>query len=85
MRTPNVWPYFMPTSVGALMDPTFLRDAVNDAAMRPLVDHAAQPAVKVGWGERLAALSSWTAAHCKLKPATATECAPASKRFNVPR
>ena len=31
MRTPHVWPYYSPSSVGALMDPGFLREAVNDA------------------------------------------------------
>ena len=34
MRTPHVWPYYSPSSVGALMDPGFLREAVNDAGGR---------------------------------------------------
>ena len=34
MRTPHVWPYYSPSSVGALMDPGFLREAVNDAGVQ---------------------------------------------------
>jgi hypothetical protein len=62
MRTPRVWPYFTPSSVGALMDPVFLRRAVDAAGPRPWAERSMQPAVPSRWAIALARIVSAVAA-----------------------
>ncbi len=56
MHSPNSHPHYAPSSVGALMDPGFLRRAVDDAESQGRAQQAQVPAPKAAWRS---AMASW--------------------------
>jgi hypothetical protein len=49
MYTPRPNPYYSPSSVGALMDPTFLRRAVREAEGRGHANEPLSPSLAKRW------------------------------------
>ena len=56
MYTPRANPYYTPSSVGALMDPTFLRRAVREAEGRGHADEPLSPSVAKRLGSMIDAV-----------------------------
>ena len=54
MHSPHSHPHYAPSSVGALMDPGFLRRAVDDAESQGHAQQAWIPAPKFAWRSAIA-------------------------------
>jgi hypothetical protein len=67
MHTPHAWLSVTHSSVGGLMDPAFLRQAIGDADEPPWTEILAQPPTRSSWGTAIgfiaAELSAWMSAH----------------------
>ncbi|CAN5299125.1 hypothetical protein BH11PSE9_BH11PSE9_15310 [soil metagenome] len=56
MYSQHSHPHYAPSSVGALMDPAFLRRAIDDAEAHGHAQQALAPAPKAAWR---CAMASW--------------------------
>jgi hypothetical protein len=66
MHTPHAWSSLTHSSVGGLMDPAFLRQAIGDADVSPWTDISSLAPTTSRWGTAIgfiaAGLSTWMSA-----------------------
>jgi hypothetical protein len=67
MHTPHAWSSVTHSSVGGLMDPAFLRQAIGDADVPPWTAISSLGPARSRWGTAIdfiaAGLSAWMSAH----------------------
>lgn len=64
MHAHQAQPHYAPSSVGALMDPAFLRAAVNDANGDRRAESTPSPTLRLRWRAAMHAVAAALRRHC---------------------